>query len=93
MEYIFCCLSVDSLRQSSLRYSFDEKIYWKARLFHPHFEGFINCYWFLKLTKKMLVFLSSLSIIFEEYDEYREITKLSILSKLIAFEVQLKELT
>ena len=41
----------------------------------------------------MLVFLSSLSIIFEEYDEYREITKLSILSKLIAFEVQLKELT
>ena len=41
----------------------------------------------------MLVFLSSLSIIFEEYDEYREITKLSIFSKLIAFEIQLKELT
>ena len=44
----------------------------------------------------MLVFLSSsLSIIFEEYNEYihREITKLSILSKLTTFEVQLKELT
>ena len=43
----------------------------------------------------MLVFLSSyLSIIFEEYNDYihREITKLSTLSKLIAFEVQLKEL-
>ena len=43
----------------------------------------------------MLVFLSSsLSIIFEECNDYthREITKLSILPKLIAFEVQLKEL-
>ena len=56
MEYIFCCLSVDSLRQStSLHYSFDEEIYWKARLLHSHFEGFINCHWFLKLTEKCSV--------------------------------------